>query len=77
MIIFSLECLDIYFSPEITLETDDDVINISAEQHFRIAIIDSIDILLTQMAWRYEQIMEISNDFDFLFGHSLTNTNTN
>ncbi|KAL5236168.1 hypothetical protein ACI65C_003578 [Semiaphis heraclei] len=53
-------------------ETDDDVINISAEQNFRITIIDSIDILLTQMTWRYEKIMEISNDFEFLSGHSLT-----
>eukprot|EP00102_Acyrthosiphon_pisum_P013187 XP_008182673.1 PREDICTED: uncharacterized protein LOC103309313 [Acyrthosiphon pisum] len=47
-------------------ETDDDMINISAEQNFRITIIDSIDILLTQMTWRYEKIMEISNDFEFL-----------
>lgn len=57
-------------------ETDDDVINISAEQNFRITIIDSIDILLTQMTWRYEKIMEISNDFEFLSGHSLTNMNS-
>jgi len=57
-------------------EADDDVINISAEQNFRITIIDSIDILLTQMTWRYEKIMEISNDFEFLSSHSLTNMNS-
>ncbi|CAI6345895.1 unnamed protein product [Macrosiphum euphorbiae] len=28
------------------------------------------------MTWRYEKFMEISNDFEFLFGHSLTNMNT-
>ncbi|XP_022161769.1 uncharacterized protein LOC111027679 [Myzus persicae] len=28
------------------------------------------------MTWRYEKIMEISNDFEFLSGHSLTNMNS-
>jgi len=57
-------------------ESDDDVINISAGQNFKIAIKDSTDILLIQMIWRYEKIMEISNDFEFLSGHSLINMNT-
>ncbi|XP_029340951.1 uncharacterized protein LOC103309313 [Acyrthosiphon pisum] len=41
-------------------ETDDDMINISAEQNFRITIIDSIDILLTQMTWRLKYNEDIN-----------------
>lgn len=52
------------------------MINISGEQNFRIAIIDSLDILMTQMIWWYKIIMEISNDFEFLSDHALTNMNS-
>lgn len=52
------------------------MINISKEQKFQIAIIDSLDILLTQITYRHKKIMKISNDFKFLFGHSITNMNT-
>lgn len=58
------------------------MINISEEQNFRIAIIDStttiriLDILITQMILQYKKIMEISNDFKFLFHHSITNMNS-
>jgi len=40
-------------------EADDDVIDISAQQNFQIAIKDSIDILHTQMTCLYEKIMEL------------------
>ncbi|XP_029340956.1 uncharacterized protein LOC115033097 [Acyrthosiphon pisum] len=55
---------------------EDNFTNATKMMNFRITIIDSIDILLTQMTWQYEKIMEISNDFEFLSGHSLTNMNS-
>ncbi|KAF0770826.1 Zinc finger MYM-type protein 1 [Aphis craccivora] len=48
-------------------ETDYNVKSTSAEQNFRISIIDSINSLLTQIIWWYEKVMEISNDFESLF----------
>lgn len=46
-------------------ETDDDVTNISAEQNVLMTIVDSIDILLTQMTWRNKKLWKFQTILNF------------
>lgn len=50
---------------------EDDGPNISEKQGIRTNIIQAVDILTTEMNWRYEKVMEFAGDFGFLSGESL------
>lgn len=44
---------------------------ISKNQYFSMASNRATDTLISQMKWRFEKLNEISDDFEFLSGHSI------
>lgn len=57
-------------------EGQDDGIYISEIQNLRIDINNAVDVFITQLNWRYDNLMEVADDFGFLSGASLYNTST-
>lgn len=55
-------------------EGEDDGPNISEKQGIRTNIIQAVDILTTEMNWRYEKVMEFAGDFGFLSLHFMSKT---